>query len=73
MLVVRVAFGDPKYLKDEYTGRLPPYRDPANPSKGRYDSVVANPADSPRGQAHRQFVLFDSARAFPEMLVTYRC
>jgi len=72
MLVSRVALGDPAYLEDEYSERLPPWRDEANHKKGRHDSNVVSPLISRRGQSHWEYVIFDGRQAYPEMLITYQ-
>lgn len=71
IIIARVAMGDPCFLKTEYQGRLPQFRDPKDTAKGRYDSHAVDPASSVRGQAHREYVIFDGAQAYAEMLVTY--
>mmetsp|Transcript_105146 Transcript_105146/g.327807 ORF Transcript_105146/g.327807 Transcript_105146/m.327807 type:complete len:562 (+) Transcript_105146:93-1778(+) len=69
MFVARVLLGDPAYLKDKTTGKLPPER--ADKPGARYDSSVVNPKDSHIGQIHREFVIFDSSRVYPELLIKY--
>jgi len=71
IIISRVALGDPKYLSGGYSGRLPPFRDDSDETKGRHDSNVVNPQDSVRGQTHWECVLFNSEQAYPEMLITY--
>lgn len=71
MIISRVALGDPKYLSNPYIGRLPPFRDDDDETKGRFDSNVVNPEDSARGQVHWECVIFSGEQAYPEMLITY--
>ena len=47
--------------------------DERKPNKGRCHSVIAKPG-TPNGggqQVHREFVLFNGARAYPEMIVYF--
>ena len=74
LIIARVILGHPceargplKQLKVE------PLVDPTNPCKGRCHSVIAHPG-IPNGngmqkQVHREFVLFNGAQAYPEMIV----
>eukprot|EP00435_Cladocopium_sp_Y103_P057142 s1260_g19.t1 len=75
-IIARVILGHPfgargplKQLKVE------PLVDHNDPSKGRCHSVIAKPG-TPHGgqqQVHREFVLFDGAQAYPEMIVHFSC
>merc|ERR1712194_226855 len=68
IIIARVTLGDPCFLNDEYDGRLPRER-PAGGS--RFDSHVVDPQKSQRGQSHWEYVIFERAQAYPELLVTY--
>ena len=51
-----------------------PLVEPGNPAKGSYHSVIANPGTpngAPQKQVHREFVLFNGAQAYPEMIVHF--
>lgn len=53
--------------------KVDPLVDERNPNKGRCHSVIAKPR-TPNGggqQVHREFVLFNGARAYPEMIVYF--
>merc|ERR1711957_356195 len=71
IVISRVAPGDPVYVTAQYAGKHPPPRDPNDLAKGRFDSIVVDPARSQRGQAHWEYVLFESSQAYPELLVEY--
>jgi len=76
-IIARVILGHPfdapgplKSLKVE------PLVDPINPCKGRCHSVIAHPG-VPNGngmqkQVHREYVLFNGAQAYPEMIVNFK-
>ena len=75
-IIARVILGH----SDHATGplknlKVEPFVDPRNPGKGRFHSVVAQPG-TPNGsgqkQVHREFVLFNGAQAYPEMIVHFR-
>jgi hypothetical protein len=54
--------------------KVEPLVDDNSPSKGRCHSVLARPG-IPHGsgkQVHREFVLFNGARAYPEMIVYFK-
>ena len=76
LLVARVALGDPYYASGPMTqARRPPERPAASLSQvGRkqgltYDSTVAN---STAQQAHRELIVYDRRRAYPEYVVRYQ-
>ena len=53
--------------------KVDPLVDERNPNKGRCHSVIAKPR-TPNGggqQVHREFVLLNGARAYPEMIVYF--
>ena len=74
-IIARVILGHPchapgalKHLKVE------PMVDSNDPSKGRCHSVIAQPGTPTGGQRqiHREFVLFNGAQAYPEMIVHFK-
>lgn len=68
-----MALGDICYVTYHRKGeKVEPPRDPIDPSKGRYDSVVASPGiDNGRAtqQDHREFVIFNGKRAYPDLVI----
>jgi hypothetical protein len=68
IIIARVVLGDACRLQDKYDGKVPPQR---SDGKNRFDSNAVDPTGSLRGQAHREYVIFDGAQAYPEMLITY--
>ncbi|CAE7223077.1 TNKS2 [Symbiodinium sp. CCMP2456] len=55
--------------------KVEPPVDPGDPSKGRFHSVIAQkgvPIDALRRQIHREFVIFNGAHAYPEMIVHFK-
>eukprot|EP00811_Abedinium_folium_P020300 NODE_2927_length_2120_cov_3.662318.p1 GENE.NODE_2927_length_2120_cov_3.662318~~NODE_2927_length_2120_cov_3.662318.p1 ORF type:complete len:552 (-),score=103.19 NODE_2927_length_2120_cov_3.662318:353-2008(-) len=71
MIIARVAVGDPSFPKHGCKGRLPNLRDITDDRKGRYDSHVIIPSNSERGQAHLEYVIFNSDQVYPEFVVEY--
>ena len=76
IIVTRLLLGRPDYATGSLTGiKVEPLLDPNDPSKGRFNSVVANPG-VPRHntltQVHREFVIFNGAQAYPEMIIHFK-
>lgn len=69
MFVARVVLGDPAYLTGQVKGKLPPKR--TDVQNAHFDSSVVNPDVSLRGQMHREFVVFENSRVYPELLIEF--
>eukprot|EP00435_Cladocopium_sp_Y103_P023365 s3260_g5.t1 len=78
-ILSRVVLGHPHIatgaMKNE---KVEPFRDDNDPSQGRSNSVVVNPGTdnggqgAQRAQVHREFVLFNSHQAYPELVVCFK-
>eukprot|EP00438_Fugacium_kawagutii_P018030 Skav216299 [mRNA] locus=scaffold494:135540:149103:- [translate_table: standard] len=73
-IIARVILGHPNYAEGPLKQlKVEPLVDPTMPCKGRCHSVIAEPG-TPTGrqpQVHREFVLFNGAQAYPEMIVHF--
>ena len=76
LIIARVILGHPSNAAGTLTQvKVEPMVDPNDPSKGRCHSVIVQPGTpngSAQGQVHREFVLFNGAQAYPEMIVHFR-
>ena len=76
-IIARAILGHPSNAAGPLKSlKVEPLVDPTNPCKGRCHSVIAHPG-IPNGngmqkQVHREFVLFDGAQAYPEMVVQFK-
>ena len=76
-IIARVILGHPKMATGPLKNtKVEPPVDPADPSKGRFHSVIAKPGIPTgtwqRRQVHREYVLFNGAQAYPEMVVHFK-
>jgi len=76
ILLVRLILGQPHRTAGQMPGmRVPPLLDPAAPTRGRFDSVVAEPGirngQAAGSQIHREFVMFNRRQAYPELAVFF--
>lgn len=75
-ILARLILGCPHFATGPMSFvKVEPLQDPTDSSKGRCHSVIANPGlltgmDST--QVHREFVIFDGAQAYPEMIVHFQ-
>ena len=75
-IITRLVLGDPHYAQGPLVNtRVEPLRDPNDASRGRFHSVLAS-SGTPHGggskQVHREFVIFNGAQAYPELIVRFR-
>ncbi|CAE7230990.1 TNKS2 [Symbiodinium sp. CCMP2456] len=75
-IIARVILGHPKDADGPLKNtKVEPPVDPGDPSKGRFHSVIAQPgtpSDRWRRQVHREFVIFNGAQAYPELIVHFK-
>lgn len=76
-ILSRVVLGHPHIATGAMKNvKVEPFRDDRDPSKGRSNSVVVNPGTDNggayRAQVHREFVLFSSHQAYPELVVCFK-
>ena len=74
-IIARVILGHPYYAPGPLKQlKVEPMVDSNEPSKGRCHSVIAQPGTPTKGQkqVHREFVLFNGAQAYPEMIVHFK-
>jgi len=78
IILARVALGDIYYVRSSNNSRkgerAEPLRDPEDQSKGRFNSVVANVGIAngrSDPQAHREFILHNGKRAYPDLVVYF--
>ena len=74
-IIARVILGHPYDAPGPLLQtRVEPFVEPSDPSKGRFHSVRVHPG-TPRAigqvQVHREFVLFNEAQAYPQMIVHF--
>ena len=75
LIIARVILGHPHNAAGPLRKlKVEPMVDPNDPSEGRCHSVIAQPGipkTSGNEQVHREFVLFNGAQAYPEMIVHF--
>lgn len=74
-IIARVILGHPYDAPGRLLQtRVEPFVEPSDPSRGRFHSVRVHPG-TPRAigqiQVHREFVIFNGAQAYPEMIVHF--
>ena len=73
-IIARLILGHPYHAPGPLKNlKVEPMVDPSNPAKGRCHAVIAQPGAPTNGQkqVHREFVLFNGAQAYPEMIVNF--
>lgn len=77
IIVARLLLGDPCFTNGPRKGeRVEPYKDLANPGQGRFNSVIARAGivgNAGQQQVHQEFVIYDGAQAYPELLLRFKC
>lgn len=76
-IIARLVLGHPFFTGGPLkNGKVEPFLDPLDPSKGRFHSVIAKPGTptglGPQPQVHREYVIFNGAQAYPEMIVHFK-
>ena len=74
VIIARVILGHCYNAAGPLQTKVGPLVDPSNPSEGRFHSVIVQPGTCRGGgerQVHREFVLFNGAQAYPELIVHY--
>ncbi|CAE7024018.1 Tiparp [Symbiodinium sp. KB8] len=75
-IIARVILGHAKDAEGPLKStKVEPPVDPGDPSKGRFHSVIAQPGtlkNQWRRQVHREFVIFNGAQAYPELIVHFK-
>jgi len=76
IIVTRVLVGQPHFAQGPMKStKFEPYIDDSDPSKGRCNSVLVQPGTvrgSSQQQVHREFVIFDNAQTYPELVISFR-
>lgn len=76
IIVTRVLVGQPHFAQGPMKStKFEPYIDESDPSKGRCNSVLVQPGTvrgSSQQQVHREFVIFDNAQTYPELVISFR-
>lgn len=76
MIITRLLLGLPDFARGSLQGiQVEPLIDPLDPSKGRVHSVVAapgTPINLGSTQVHQEYIIFNGAQAYPEMIVHFQ-
>ncbi|CAK9019121.1 unnamed protein product [Durusdinium trenchii] len=77
LIIARLVLGRPFFAGGPQKNlKIEPFLDVNDPSKGRFHSVIARPGTptglGPQPQVHQEYVVFDGAQAYPEMIVHFK-
>ena len=76
IIITRLLLGLPHFAQGPLKGiKVEPLQDFSDVSKGRVNSVIVNPGtlrSASQTQVHKEFVIFNGAQAYPEMIIHFK-